>query len=656
MRKPFYSRFAVTNIHRNRSIYIPYLLAGMLIVALFYILSSVAVMARESGMEGGGNMYEMLDVSARVCGGLSLAVLLYINSFVMKRRKREFGLYNILGMGKRHISLIIAWEVAITALISIAGGIAGGALMSQLLFLVLLRLVKVPVSLTFRIPLQSVFSSILLYAAGFLAVLAVDAVSVWRGNPADLLRSASQGEREPKSRWLIAILGAASLAGGYAAAWSARSPYDALSRFFPAVLLVIAGTLLTFLAGSIALLKILRKNKRFYYRPGNFIAVSGMLYRMKQNAMGLANICILSTCVLVTLSSTVCLFLGEEDLLQKSFPRQVHINCRAAQISEASLRRAAEGHAAEYGLAISNAEGYYSFSVPALLTSEGFSPRPYYDANEVYSLTFLTLDDYNRLTGGAQTLEKGEALAYLPEPARRDMLQFGKLSYRVKGAAQIPKVLGNIGDPAWTVVVVARSMDDLFAAKGESDAAGYDKKYSVWHDYWYDPAGDESRLAQFYASLDTAFEKIPDIRVDSIEAARRDFFQIYGSLLFIGIFFVTLFFTATVLIIYYKQITEGFDDRERFQIMEKIGMSGEEVRNAIRKQVLLVFFLPLGMAIIHIAAAFPVLQKLLFIFGMDHAALFAGCVLGVALAFSLLYFCVYRLTARTYFRIIHTSA
>lgn len=655
MGKPFYSRLAVNNIRRNRSIYTPYLLAGMLIVALFYILSSVAIMTRESGMEGGGHMYEMLNVSGRVCGILSLAVLLYINSFVMKRRKREFGLYSILGMGKRHISLIILWEVALTALASVLGGIAGGALMSQLLFLVLLRLVKVPVSLTFRIPLHSVLSAVLLFSAGFLLVLAVDIVSVWRGNPAELLRSASQGEREPKARWLIAVLGAGLLLSGYLVAWSARSPYDAMTRFFPAVLLVIAGTMLTFLAGSIAVLKMLKRKKRFYYRPGNFIAVSGMLYRMKQNAMGLANICILSTCVLVTLSSTLCLFLGEEDALRKAFPRQVHVSCRATGDNAAAVRQAAERHAAEQGFTVADDGDYYSFAVPAAYEDEGFAPRPYYDMSGVYSVTFLPLEDYNRLVGGSGTLDHGEAFAALPESVRADTLAFGNLRYRVKGAAEIPALI-DIGDPAWTVVAVVPSLEDLEAVKAVYDDAGFEKQYSVWYDYWYNSVGDEGNLSAFYASLGGAYRDLPDVGlVDSIDAARRDFYQVYGSLLFIGIFFVTLFLTATVLIIYYKQITEGFDDRERFQIMEKVGMSGAEVRAAIRKQVLLVFFLPLGMAMAHIAAAFPTLRTLLLVFGMDNYVFFAGCVVGVALAFSVLYFAVYRLTARTYFRIIHTS-
>lgn len=659
MSKAFYSRLALTNIRKNRNIYLPYLLAGALITALYYILSSVAVMARESGMEGSGHVHEMLGVSAGVCGVLSLAVLFYINSFVMKRRGREFGLYSILGMGKRHISLVILWEVLLTALVSIVGGIAGGALLSQLLFLVLLRMVKAPVSLTFQIPLSSVAATALLFCGGFLIVLAADIVSVWRRNPADLLRSASQGEREPKSRRLLAVLGILLLGGGYGVAWSAKSPYDSMNLFLPAVLLVIAGTFLLFIAGSISLLKLMRRKKHFYYRPGNFIAVSGMLYRMKQNAAGLANICILSTCVLVTLSSTVCLFLGEEDLLLARFPRQIQASCiMEGEKDGALLREAMEKHAGEYGFAVENDVGYLELSYAARRQGDSFTGQSGYTMDG-WKVRCITITDYNAMTGRTESLSPGQALVWVHgDPLTGSSLEIMEgVRYDVAGTAELPVFLDDLTTMSKAILAVLPGSGDLERLLPPLNRVD-GKSYFVQYKYHCDVAGDPERLPAFYAGMGNALRgAVPRPGfIDTIDAARNDFYQVYGSLLFVGIFFVTLFLIATVLIIYYKQITEGFDDRERFQIMEKVGMSKEEVRSAIKKQVLLVFFLPLGMAILHVAAAFRALCQILLIFQMTNTGFFASCVLVTAVLFSLLYFAVYRLTARTYFRIVQSKA
>lgn len=654
MRKTFYSRLAATNIARNRDVYLPYLFAGMLIVALYYILGSVSVMVGESGMEGGEHIREMLDVSANVCAFISIVVLFYINSFVMKRRKKEFGLYNILGMGKRHISLVILWEILLAAGVCVAGGILGGALLSQLLFLVLMRLTRLPVSIVFRIPLGPVLSTTAVFCTGFAVMLAANALSVWRSSPAALLRSASEGEREPKSSRLLTAAGIASLAGGYLVAWTTPTPFAAMNRFPPAVLLVILGTFLLFTTGSIALLKLLRRRKSFYYKPSNFVAVSGMLYRMKRNAAGLANICILASCVLVTLSSTLCLFLGEEDLLRAQYPRQIYADCRADVESAAQMKQAAAQNAARYGFETADMLDYHSFAAPFLMEDGALAMEAYYTVN-TYSFKFVPVDDYNRLAGTEERLEPGEVLLAGTFPMEDGMLRFNGLRYTVRGAAQSVDLL-NSGDPDRLVMVILPSLDDLFAVKAASDKAGFEKYY-VRYEQWYNLSG-EGQLQALYGSMRDDYAAIvPNLgQVDSIDSARNDFYQIYGSLLFVGIFFVALFLIATVLIIYYKQITEGFDDQKRFHIMEQVGMSGEEVRGAIRKQVQLVFFLPLGLAVIHIASAFRVLCMVLLVFGMDNTGLFLCCVLATTLLFAILYFAVYRLTARTYYRIVQAGA
>ena len=306
----FYLRLARTNMKKNSSIYYPYLFACSLMAGLLYVLNSVSVMVVDSGMKGGDIMYMLVRICFFICIFFVFIILFYINSFIMKRRKREFGLFCILGMEKKHLAFVLFWEVFRSMLISLLAGIAGGILFSQLMFLLLLKFVGLPGKLVFRIPFQSVGETILIYLICFFFVLIYDIISVSRANPTELLRSSKEGEREPKTRWLAAAAGAAALGAGYVKALTTYTASDALLAFFPAVVLVIIGTYCLFQAGSIALLKALRKNKAFYYKPENFVSVSGMIYRMKQNAAGLASICILSTAVLVTLSSCLSLYAG----------------------------------------------------------------------------------------------------------------------------------------------------------------------------------------------------------------------------------------------------------------------------------------------------------------------------------------------------------
>lgn len=654
MNRFFYPHLALENIRKNRSIYRPYLLAGSLIVLLFYALRSIVIMLKDSGAKGGEHMSIILGLSSWVCGMLSLVVLFYINSFIMKRRKREFGLYSILGMEKRHIAKVMAWEVLFTGAFCILGGILGGALFSQALFLLLLKLASLPVLLSFQIPTQAVLVTLALFGAGFLVVLLYDIYAVHRTDPIALLSSQKEGEREPKARWLLTLVGLITLGGGYVLSCTVQRPSDALLLFFPAVLLVIIGTYCLFIAGSIVLLKALKGNKKFYYQPQNFISVSGMLYRMKQNATGLANICILSTCVLVTLSSTICLFIGEEEVLRGRFPREVETSCILEGPSDPQmLRDTSAEHAKEYGLILKDPMGYTNFSFPSVRNGDRFSMERLYGNNTV-AVECLLLEEYNQLAGAQYTLGKDEVLLHLTEgPLSGEALTLGGKTYRVAKTIPDPEYQGTVGDGGMAVVVL-RDYDALEALREEYTLQSGNKNRDIYFTYRYDLFGDETNRPAFYATLRGALnEMVPRVAtVDNIDSARNDFYQLYGTLLFVGIFFVSLFLIAAVLIIYYKQITEGFDDHDRFQIMQKVGLSDQEVRGTIGKQVLLVFFLPLGMAVLHISVAFPVLCKLLAAFQMTNTTLFFYCTVGSVLAFALLYWAVYRLTARTYYRIV----
>ena len=651
MNKLLYPRLAVTNMVKNRNIYLPYLLAGTLIVSLFYILSSISIMVGQSNAEGSGTMGAILMLSSWICGLLSLVVLYYINSFIMKRRKKEFGLFSILGMEKRHISVVLTWEVLITAALCILVGIVGGALFSQLMFLFFLKIVAMPAALTFQIPLYSVGLTVTLFAAAFFLILIFDIVVILRTDPIALLHSSKTGEREPKSRWLIALLGVLTLGAGYGLAWMVQTPSDAVSLFLFSVLLVIIGTYCLFIAGSIVWLKLLRKNKGFYYKPNNFISVSGMLYRMKQNATGLANICILSTCLLVTLSSTVCLFVGEEETLNTRFPYHVSVTFNAEESTKALVQQTAADHAKQHSITLRDAVDYYSFSCASTRSGDAFTFVDMFDM-KTYELNCITLADYNRITGANELLLSGEALIALDgEPLQGDTITLNSQSYRVKKSIPQPRFINTIDMTNGMTLVVPEYADLAAMHRDYTQIVSY---YKLDYIIRYNIQGDADAQNSYYNTLrDTYSNAGLDIhRYDNKDDARRDFYRVYGSILFVGIFFVALFLIATVLIIYYKQITEGFDDRERFSIMQKVGMSQKEVKSTIQKQVLMVFFLPLGAAVVHIAVAFRVLCILLRAFNMSNTLLFFACTVGAVLVFATLYFVVYQITAKAYYRIL----
>lgn len=667
MNSLFYPKMAFTSMRKNKAMYLPYLIAVCLCVGVFYIMDSVNVMVAESGMKGAARMSDILVSMRSICGFITLVILFYVNSFVMKRRKKEFGLYSILGMEKRHISVMMVWEVLLTGVVSLACGMLGGALLSQLMFLLYMKIIHLPAALTFQIPLQSVFSTVVWFAIGFGIILLYDMISVAKTKPISLLSSEKAGEREPKSHWILAVTGVLALGAGYVLALTVKTPWDAFANFFTAVLCVIIGTYCLFISGSIVFLKALRKNKRFYYRPSNFISVSGMIYRMKQNAVGLSNICILSTAVLVTMSSCVSLFIGEEDILRERFPRDVHITAIVEdQNPEPLIEEAAQKHAQQHGGQAENAMGYYDLSFATFQQEDGktFSMlSASTDSTAPVILQCTTMDDYNRTVKEPVTLGENEVAVYIMgETKIGSEISISGHTYRVKKLVETPPYASQADYLRNSVGVVFSNLEQMKTLLDEYNEEFYNDDSSggreLSYSYFYNVSGDSLDTDAFSESLRDSFnETVPRLSVaDTIWLARTDFYQTYGSILFVGIFFVGVFIIATVLIIYYKQITEGYDDHDRFKIMQNVGMSDKEVRQAIQKQVLMVFFLPLLVAFLHIAIAFPVLCKLLMMFGLFNNTLFLVCVLATALIFGILYFIVYQLTARTYYKIVKAKS
>lgn len=660
----FYPRLALTSLRKNKSVYTPYLMVSALMVMMFYILRSIRIMLVQVQVTGGESMGIILDMSLWVCGIFSLIILFYVNSFVMKRRAKEFGLFSILGMEKRHMAILAGWEVLFCAVGSIGVGILCGALLSQLMFLLLLNLVQIETPLTFQIPLDALWMTIELFLAAWVVILLRNIHTVGKADPIALLQSRKEGEKEPKTRRLLALLGAVTLGGGYWIALTAATPSEALAFFLPAVLLVMAGTYCLFTAGSIAFLKFLKRRKGFYYRPNNFISVSGMLYRMKQNAVSLANICILSTAVLVTLSFCVSLYLGEEGVLQAQFPRQVqswvYINSPEEEQDGEDWVQLTRQTADKHGVTLQNEVKYHRFTNAVIRQGEAFS---FFETQNgtVAMLECIPLEEYNAITGSQETLEPGQVLAFDPTGTLGEEMTIDGHRYQIKKKIEA-FAFGNsmqyLADCYTVVMKDLPTLWDLLEQINEKPAADGSGFLPVLrYSYWYDPQPEkEEALNPFFNQLWEDYRETHDggLSIQYEEDVRENFFVLYGSIFFVGLFFVLMFLIATVLMIYYKQITEGFEDHDRFRIMEQVGMSGREVKATIGKQVLMVFFLPLGMSVVHAAVAFPVLCKILSAIGMTQTSLFLWC-LGISiLVFALFYLVVYLITARVYYKIVRS--
>ena len=622
MRKSgFFPRLALVNLVRNGRFYGPYLLSCGMTAAMYYILSYLTRSDIVASVRGAGYLQSLMYIGVLVVALFAAILLLYANSFVMKRRRRELGLYNILGLEKRHIAHLMVWETIYCAAAAILGGLAAGVLLSKLVLLLLLQVS---------------------HLAGLL-----------RSRPVELLHSASAGEREPRTRRLLVVLGTVTLGAGYATALTVADPFTALAYFFLAVALVMIGTYCLFTAGSIALLKHLRNDPRYYYQPRHFTAVAGLLYRMKQNAVGLANICILSTMVLVTVSTTVSLYAGLEDSLDRMFPYDVDVVQSLdgvppddAESATADTLERVQTAAAEAGRKVEllqwstllDTVGWYTGNTFTLLTQDGVSTQ----------IRVLTADDYGRLTGHTVDLAPDEVLIQAENLALPETFYVEDLPFHVAGTiTDFPRYNDTVfisGQTAQLSLVVAN--ETVASAVNVRDTSDK-REFHVQMDL----DGTEAEKQAFVDPL-LAADVNGVYSVISRQDNALDLYTMYGGFLFLGVFLGLLFLLSTVLIIYYKQISEGYEDQRRYQIMQQVGMSPREVRSSIRSQVLLVFFLPLVTAGIHVAAAFPMLCKLLELFNLFDVRLFALCTAGTLLVFCAIYALVYGLTTRAYSRIV----
>lgn len=661
MRKRFYLRLALDNIRHNRQTYLPYLLTCIGTVAMFYILHALSVNTGIQEMRGDYVLRGLLEMATWVVGFFAVIFLFYTNRFLIRRRKKEFGLYSVLGMEKRHLLRVVFWETGLVALAGIVLGLAAGILLNKLAFMALLRIFSEEIPLGFEISFGSMGVTAALFAAIFLLLFISSLFQVQKASPIELLRSAEVGEREPKTRWLLALLGVVCLSSGYYLAISTENPVAALSVFFVAVILVIIGTYCLFIAGSIAVLKLLRRSKRYYYKTRHFVPVSGLLYRMKQNAAGLANICILSTMVLVMISSTLSLYLGEQDILQQRYPRSLSLSLREYD-EEASetMHTLVEDTLAQSGFTAVNESEFTYLNIGALRQGDQFitdtEQASFSAMNDVYNLVFFPLDEYNRATGENRTLGEGEALLYANrKPYEPDTLSvLGEtfvIREKLSSFSGINKVASNIASTNYLIVKDMQTIEHLEALQREA----YQENASfIERIYGFDlQGGDEQDALVVYGNLleragDYGFKGLIECR----ESEAQDFLSTFGGLFFVGILLGILFLMATILIIYYKQVSEGYEDRSRYRVLQQVGMTKAEVRQSIRSQVLLVFFLPLITAGIHVAAAFPAVSRMLALFNLTNTWLFFWCTAICFAVFAVFYAIVYVLTARTYYRLV----
>lgn len=657
MNKFFYAKLALNNIKKNAKTYIPYLFTCIGTIVMFYNMCFLVVAKDIGSVSNSGSVRQLLFLGAIVIAIFSVIFLFYTNSFLIKRRKKEFGLFNILGMEKKHIARIMFFETMIIAIISLTAGIIIGILLSKLMILLLLRIISFEATFGFEIPIIAIAYTLALFGGIFFLNLIYNIYQVHLSKPIELLKGGNVGEKEPKTKWMLTLTGVIALGIGYTISLTTETPLAALNLFFVAVVLVIVGTYCLFTAGSIAVLKMLRKNRKYYYKLKYFISVSGMIYRMKQNAAGLANICILSTAVIIMLSTTLSLYVGMEDVLRTRYPRNIIIH--ATDVSDeqaAKLDTVIKQQTAKLELTRQDEIRYRSMSYGTIQQGANFieADQASFSASNFAMIAFITLDDYNRMENKSISLTGSEALLYtLHGDIPGDRVSFNGYELSIKD--RLPAIVSenpnaNVMTDSYLLVVndintIKKINDSLSGSQSEMDKLSY---Y-----YGFDIDGAKDVQITLVSTLQKAIRDIgTEGYAEGPESSRASFFAVYGGLFFLGIFLGLLFIMATVLIIYYKQIAEGYDDKERFAIMQKVGMSHTEVKQAIRSQVLAVFFLPLITAAIHIAVSFKVITKLLSVLNLNNIPLFALCTGITIFIFTAFYIIIYSATARTYYKIV----
>ncbi len=677
MKKGLYRRLAWTGIKNNGKLYIPYILTCIGTVMMCYIISFLSTSSTFAAIRGGDTVQVFLGMGFGVMAVFSLIFLFYTNSFLIRRRKKEFGLYNILGLGKRHLAKVMILETLMIAGITISGGLFLGILLSKFSELFMIKVLGGTGSYTFIIDPVSVKNTILLFLGIFLLVFLNTLRQIHLTNPIQLLHSEQSGEKPPKANWLAAALGVLLLGGAYYLAVTIQDPVTAIAVFFLAVVMVIVATYLLFIAGSVALCRVLQKNKRYYYKTNHFVSVSSMVYRMKRNGAGLASICILCTMVLVMISSTTCLYVGAEDSLRNRYPRNISLD---VILDETEFFEGAHTEAAKDRIrTVLDRNGVEEEDVLEYRTA-AFGARIQGDqinldqedlastvnTEDIWQIFLVSVSDYNRLMGKNEELSPGEAIVYTTKEMTydEDEIHIGDLE-TLKIAGHADGFVDNSVDSMQifpTMYLFVPDIKEIIEPLKDLTWGSNDEPLLSLHWYYgFDlPCEDEvqmriqDQITHQISELTSSMDESTYFRysLEGVARERADFYGIYAGLFFLGIFLGIVFVFAAVLIIYYKQVSEGYEDQSRFDIMQKVGMTKKEIRKSINSQILTVFFLPLLMAGLHLGFAFPLIKKMLLIFGLTNTSLLIITTVSCYLVFALFYMLVYRITSGSYFTIV----
>ena len=643
---------ATSNLKKNHSLYLPYALTTIMVTMILYITHALSAMPELSTLRGGGAIAQTLGFGVIVVQLVALLTILYANAFVTKNRLKEYGLYSILGLDRKNIQLLSFIELLLFSVVSVGLGILLGIVFHRFSFAVLLKLIRIPIGIEYSMQLGSVGFVLISMAFIFGVVFFLNATKMYMSRPLEMLSEKKKGETKGRFILLRALIGAGLLGGAYYMSQTIEAPVAALYSFFVAVLLVILATYILFDAGSIVLLSLLQKNKRLFYQPTNFISISNLKFRMRKNAAGLASICILSTMVLVTLATTVALQTGTADLLKKSYPTDysatafVEDTSTIRQLSEQISKMKAQSKGT-----VTNEMNYLSVLRAAKSMEGGVDIEGVYPGDSPAAfITFLSADDYNRIFGTNYHPNDNEAVLGLVKGDDKNVSAIrvnGQLTLQVKEMMatsdfkeklpQLPYVADN--------VYVAVVKDPTKMIDGKLGRGFY---YALWN-----TSTDTSAKTEEFEAYANVIEASKDdsITVGSREDAAKDIYGFMGSLLFVGALLSVAFFIGAVLVIYYKQISEGYEDRDRFVILQKLGIDQKTIKKSINRQVLIVFFLPLVTAFIHTAFAFKMYRKIIQLFGVDgNVTLNATIVIGAI--FVVVYLIVYQITSRSYYKII----
>lgn len=657
MKSSMYFNMAKNNLLKNKKTYLPYIFACIGTVMMFYIMDCISINEGLDSIRGSGSLKMVLSIGVKIIGLFSIVFLFYTNSFLIKRRKKEIGLYNVLGMEKKHIGKILSIETLMIGVGSLIVGIILGCILGKLLFLILINLLKIDISIssTFSISLVAMKNTLFLFIPIFVVVLLQNIIMVKVNNPIELLKGGEKGEKEPKASWILTICAFVFLVSGYTMAVTVDKPLKAFSVVFMAIILVIGGTYSLFTSGSITMLKLLKKNKSFYYKSKNFISVSGMIYRMKQNAVGLASICILCTAVLITISTTVSLYTGQEGSLKIAYPYETEVEVPVSEKgSYDRVMESLENKASDYNVKIADLNEFTNYQLMVNINGENLKTAMRAEnvgIDDISIIQIYSLDDYNKIEGESIELKDDEALIFSvsKEYENESIVINGnnfKVAKKLENFKIVNKNKNNITDEYCIVLKNQQLVEAV--CKDAADAGALFPIYEIR----FNLEGNKEDKIKFCESISGDLANIDSAHINNIDIDREDFYITNGGFIFLGSFLGLLFILGTVLIIYYKQISEGYDDSDRFKIMQKVGMSKEEVKKVINKQVLMVFFFPLGIALTHTAFAFKPISKLLGLFGLFDTKVFLLATIITATMFILLYVIVYSITSNTYYKVV----